>query len=156
MAVVLDPVSDLPPVTRDVNFSNTISASGDAGETIISVTASLVGDPLEPTVSFNNTATSSTLSGQFKNGFTDIFQYVSKGSSTAIEIPTVVVGQENVPPDQDLFDLNQDKNQFINRTISVTVAYEDLGTPGTYTATLTQSVFNNLDAMKEFMGNYFK
>lgn len=156
MAIVIDPVSNLPAVTRDVNFSNTISASGDAGENIISVTASLVGDPLEPTVSFNNAATSSTLSGQFKNGFTDIFQYVSKGSSTAVETPTVVVGQENVPPDQDLFDLNQDKNQSINRIIAVTVEYDDMGTPGTFTSNLTQPVFNNLDAMKNFMGSYFK
>jgi len=156
MAIVLDPASELPSVTRDVAFSTTVSATGDAGETILSVSAELVGEPLEPLVNIFNSESSSTLSGQFKNGFVDVFQYVSKGSSAKIEIPTVVIGQENVPLNQDLFDLNQDKNQFINRTVSVTVEYEDMGAPGTFSATLTQLVYNNLDAMKDFMGGYFK
>lgn len=156
MAIVLNPVSEFAPVIRDVDFSTTVSASGDAGEIIISVSAELVGEPIEPFVTIVNSTSSSTLSGKFKNGFVDVFQYVSKGSSTTIENPTVIIGQENVPPDQDLFDLNQDKKQFINRTISITVEYEDMGAPETVSTTLTQPVYNNLDAVKNFMGSYFQ
>jgi hypothetical protein len=62
-----------------------------------------------------------------------------------------------MPEDKNLYNLNQDQKQSVTRTWSITVAYSDLsGNPQEATASLTQEVFNDLDAMKDFMGNYYK
>lgn len=157
------PPPELPQAVRSVDFSATITAvveSEEEGaeplETITGVSAELIGDP-DSGLIITSGETSVVISGKHNSGFVDIFQYVSKGSNTTVEIPTVVIGQENVPPDQDLFDLNQDKNQFITKNFLVTVSYT-VSSSKVHTAefTVPQVVANNLDAMKDFMGSYFK
>lgn len=157
------PAPELLQAVRSVEFSATIVGvveSEEEGtepmESIVGVTAELIGDP-DSGLIITPGETSVIISGKHTSGFIDIFQYVSKGSNTTVEVPTVVTGQENVPPDRDLFDLNQDKNQFITKNFLVTVSYTASSmSVETASFTVPQVVANNLDAMTEFMGSYFK
>ena len=167
MAVEISPADELPSVTRLRDFSATISASiveeggGEEGEgegppaptvTIVSVTAEIVGGS-DPGIVITPGSTSVTISGKHLSGFQDILTYVDKGQSDKTQTPKSVTGIENMPAGQNLFDLNQDKKQSLDRQFLITVTLDD---DSAQSFTLKQTVLNDLESIKSFMGNYFK
>lgn len=99
-----------------------------------------------------------TLKGAYQGGWSDVFTFVEKDQSDKTAPPQTAVGISNMPEDKNLYDLDQDQKQMIPRTWVVTVKYEDTETLSEVTETgeFVQEVFNDLDAMKDFMGNYYK
>ncbi len=161
MAVEISPVDELPSVTRLRDFSSTVSASiseGGEGEgetpavTIVSVTAQLVGAS-DTGIIITPGTTSVTISGKHLSGFQDILTYVDKGQSDKTQAPKTVTGIENMPIGQNLFDLNQDKKQSLDRQFLITVKLSD---DSSQTFTLKQTVLNDLESIRSFMGSYFK
>ena len=72
MAITLSP-QQLTTVTRDTSFSETISATGDDGEEINSI--SISGTNIDAGITLNG----ATISGQYINQFTDEIYYITKG-----------------------------------------------------------------------------
>lgn len=116
MSITLS-TQQLTAVTRDTSFSQTISATGDAGEAINSI--SISGTNVDAGITLNG----ATISGQYINQFTDDVYYVTKGSSDLLETPTVVTGTANVPVNKDLIKFDADSTNFITKTYSVLVGY---------------------------------
>jgi len=144
--------------TLNEDFAQTVGVSvpsqnGDTF-TITSITAELIGEP-EPITVTTNTS-SITIDGKYLSGFEDIFTYVPPGESNRTTSPDVVVGVENVPDGQSLYNLNQDQKQLILREYDVTVVYRNNTTSAvtTESTVLTHVVFNDLEAIRSFMANY--
>jgi hypothetical protein len=158
MAVEISPDEELPSVLRLKDFSTTISAAivegeeGGESETITSVTAQLVGSA-DPGIVITPGPTSVTISGKHVTGFQDILTYVDKGQSDKTQTPKSVTGIENMPAGQNLFDLNQDKKQSLDRQFLIIVTLDD---DSVQSFTLKQTVINDLESMRSFMGGYFK
>lgn len=154
MPVEITPNDELPSVIRLKNFSATVSASitEEEGGQIVSVTAQLVGSD-DPGISISSGSTSVTISGKHVSGFSDILTYVDKGQSDKTQTPKTVTGIENMPAGQNLFDLNQDKKQSLDRQYLITVTLDD---DSTQTFTIKQTVQNDLESIRSFMGSYFK
>lgn len=161
MPVEITPNDQLPSVVRLQSFSTTVSASvvsgGEGGgeeesATVISVTAEMVGGK-DPGINITAGESSVTISGKHVSGFSDILTYVDKGQSDKTQTPKTVVGIENMPPGQNLFDLNQDKKQSLDREFIITVNLSD---ETSTSFTLKQTVQNDLESIKSFMGSYFK
>jgi hypothetical protein len=150
-----DPLTQIEFTLRSSRTVNaTISAAGDAGEVINSVTAELksVGADVVITPS----SSSVTIVGRYDDPFLDTFQFVSKGSSNKIENPTSVIGVSNVPPNKELFDLDQDLRQLETIEYEITVEYDDeFFAPATETFTVTHDIINELEAIRSFMDEYF-
>jgi hypothetical protein len=159
MAVEISPDEELPSVLRLKDFSATVSATiaegeegGEESATIVSVTAQLVGSS-DPGIVITPGSTSVTISGKHITGFQDILTYVDKGQSDKTQAPKSVSGIENMPAGQNLFDLNQDKKQSLDRQFLITVTLDD---DSAQSFTLKQTVINDLESMRSFMGSYFK
>jgi len=159
MAVEISPDEELPSVLRLKDFSATVSATitegeegGEESATIVSVTAQLVGSS-DPGIIIIPGSTSVTISGKHITGFQDILTYVDKGQSDKTQAPKIVSGIENMPAGQNLFDLNQDKKQSLDRQFLITVILDD---DSVQSFTLKQTVINDLESMRSFMGSYFK
>lgn len=147
MAITLS-TQQLTTVARDTSFSETISANGDDGETINSI--SISGTNIDAGITLNG----ATISGQYINQFNDEIYYITKGRSTRgatvynaegnpigereltdqefaiekqkypqIEKPVIVNGTANVPPNKDIVKFNTDSRAFITKTYSVSVGY---------------------------------
>jgi hypothetical protein len=151
MAISFDP-TPVPPAIRGKDFS--VSVSVAVPGTISSMTVSLIGGP-EP-ITINVSGSSISLSGKYLSGWQDIFTYVEAGESDKTDTPKTAIDISNMPPDKNLYDLDQDKKQSIIRQYSVTVVYDDEETfvEETATANLDHEVFNDLEAMRQFMANY--
>ena len=128
-------------------FTATVEVIPGQFETVSSVTGVLVGTPLEPNITITSGVTSVTISGQHLNTFTDVFTYTEPGVSDLEATPTQATGRGNMPPDKNLFNLNQDTRQSQTRTYLLTVN-------GATTLEVTQTVENPLSAMTSFMANY--
>jgi hypothetical protein len=105
-------------------------------------------------------ATSVVLTGKHLAGFTDNLSYVKKGSSDKQEDPVIAVGVENLPKVKEMFKLtNQDLTDSIDRQFKIIVEYRERQAGVTkykkQTFVLTQKVKNTLEAMKNFIGEYF-
>lgn len=150
MAISFDPLP-VPPAIRGKNFNVTISVTAP-GE-IISISASLVGESEPISISTSDTI---SLSGKYLSGWQDIFTYVEAGESDKTDTPKTAVDIPNMPPDKNLYDLDQDQEHSIIRQYAVTVVYENSETLAeeSASATLDHEVFNDLEAMHDFMANY--
>lgn len=144
-----DPTT-LTAVTIGETFSQTITVESTGIEVITSVNASLAGSPLEPQILISIDTNNITISGRHLNTFSDVFTYLEPGQSDLTSVPTVVVGAGNVPPDKNLFNLNQDTRQSATRTYNINVV-TDIGSS---LLTVTQAVSNPLEAIRSFMDNY--
>ena len=151
MAVTLNPNPPTDAI-RLKNFSFTVNVLAP-GE-VLSINVNLLGDP-EP-ITIVTEESSFTVTGKYETGFTDTLTYVNKGSSNLIEVPASVVGIQNMPDGKELFDLNQDQKQSLNRTYSVLVEYDEEGTINTESLELTHTVLNDLESIRSFMANYFR
>jgi hypothetical protein len=150
-----DPLTQIESTLRSVRTVNaTITASGDSGEVIKNVTATIIsvgGD-----VIITPSSSSVTIVGKYDDPFLDTFQYVSKGSSNKIETPTSVIGVSNVPPNKELFDLDQDLRQLEIIEYEITVEYDDeFFAPATSKFTVTHDILNELEAIRLFVDEYF-
>lgn len=137
----------LTAVNLGEDFSETITIVPDMLEIISSVSTSLSGSPVEPNITIVSNTTSVTISGKHLNTFTDVFTYLEPGQSELTVEPTIVVGIGNMPPDKNLFDLNQDLRKSETRTYNILIN-------GSSTITVTQEVLNPLETIRSFMDNY--
>jgi hypothetical protein len=154
MALEISPNDILPTVVRLKEFSATVNAVLTEEESfdIISVSAEL-SQGIDPGLKFTSGTDSVVISGKHVSGFVDILTYVDNGQSDKTQTPKKVTGIENMPPDQNLFDLNQDGNQSIERSFKITVK---LSNDTEQIFTLTQTVENDLESIRSFMGSYYK
>ncbi len=140
----------LPAVDFNQTFSTTINIGTSFGETISSVTATLVGLPAEPNINIAINANVVTISGKYTATFTDVFSYLEPGATGLGLTPTVVTGLANMPADKNLFKLDQDTRQSETRTYNVVVT----GSAGSNNVPVTQQVLNTLETMRLFMDTY--
>jgi hypothetical protein len=159
------PIADpeaLPPVEIGQNFSVTVTVNpafgppGDDGvslplEVISSVSGRLAGTPNEPGITIRNpvpgVGNSVIISGKHVNTFTDKFKYTGLGQTDLTTPPIEAIGRGEMPPDKNLFNLNQDRRQSETRTYELLVN-------NSITVPVTQEVLNPLEAMRSFMANY--
>lgn len=135
---------------RPVNQSVGISVPGSISE----LTVTLEGEQDE--IVIETSGSGFTIKGKYISGWVDVFTYVEAGESDQTDTPKTAIDIPNMPPDKNLYDLNQDKKQSIFRDYKVTVVFENEETMAeeTLEATLTHQVDNDLDAMKDYMANY--
>ena len=143
-------------VAQDFTQTVGVSVSSDGGDTftIQSITAVLTGE-LDP-ITITTDTSSITISGKYLSGFEDVLTYVPPDESNRTTEPITVVGFNNLPGGQNLYNLDQDQNQFIFREYDVTVVYVNDTTLEeiTESAILTHEVLNDLEAVRSFMANY--
>lgn len=140
----------LTAVDFNQTFSQTVNVNPGMSETITSVTATLVGSPLEPNINISVNANVVTISGKYTATFTDEFSYLEPGATGLNLTPNVVVGLFNMPPDKNLFKLDQDTRQSETRTYNIVVN----SSSGSNTIPITQLVLNTLESMRLFMDTY--
>ncbi|WP_292486281.1 hypothetical protein [Methanohalobium sp.] len=153
MAVVVD--NPPPNATRGKPFDITVNFSEDTGGTIddVSVEFDKQGDNItivESTDSFSS-------SGVYNAGWKDIFIYVDAGESNKTQTPKVAINTNNMPPNKNLYNLNQDQKGSVDRTYFCSVKYTPSGnnaTQDTEEVEVVHTVDNDLDAIKNFMANY--
>lgn len=148
----LTQIQSTPRSTRTVNAM--ITPTGDAGEIITNVTAQLISTGAS--VIITPGTTSVMIVGKYSDPFKDSFQYVSKGSSNKIETPTTIVGVDNVPPNKELFDLDQDTRAIETITYQIKVSYDDeFFVPANATFTVTHDIYNEWEGIRSFMDTYY-
>lgn len=150
MSVSLSPST--ATVLRGQQFDLNISAQSE--DTVTSVSAVLNGT--EPQVQIQNHTTSVNISGRYENAWADQFTFVSAGESNLTETPQTVTYFENLPPEQNLFNLDQDLSDTKTRTYTVTVKYRDANTNQERTTTLnfTHIIEQDWEAVMQLMANY--
>ena len=145
----LNPPNSLLDVSRDTDFSQTITASSNLGETIISVTATL--DEEDSGIVITPGATSVTLSGKHTIGFSDFAKYITKGSSDKIEDPSEINKLSEIPENVDLFEYAPSPIGSLTKNINVLVTT----TLGVFEYPLTQEVNNNVEEFTRYIHNYY-
>jgi hypothetical protein len=144
------PTSEIQQTTRSARSVNAlITASGDMGEIIQSVTATI--DISEPGVSITSATNSVSIIGTYKDPFEDYLTYIERGSSNLIESPKVAKGISNLPPNKDFYELSQDQRRLFTRTYTVLVQTN----LSTSQFTVTHDILNNLDGITTFVGSYY-
>jgi hypothetical protein len=145
---------ELPVAIRgkEVNESVTVTVPGSISE----LTVQLISEFEQEEIVLNTSSSGFTITGKYVAGWEDVFTYVEAGESDQTDTPKTAIDIPNMPPDKNLYDLNQDKKQSIFVDYKVTVVFENEETMAeeTLEATLTHQVDNDLDAMKDFMANY--
>ena len=94
---------------------------------------------------------SCTMVGTFDDPFSDIFTYVSKGSTNNVETPTVIIGVSNMVPNKEYYDLNQDTRAYVILTFNITVVTD----VSTYNETATLQVNNEWEGIRSFVDTYY-
>lgn len=150
MSIIASPATTLNSVVRYETFSQTITFSADALEVIIS--ANCVKNFTDSEVIVANGVFSVTISGKHTTAFgQDEIKYVDKGSSDLLQTPTVKTKFDEVPPDKDLFEVNQDPSEGITRTYTVVVTHS----AGSNTFTFSQFVDNDVTVGYNFLQDYY-
>ena len=163
MTIIATPASALSSVSRFDTFSTTITFE-DTVTTVNPITgipvvttgtilsANCVKNFVDADIVVANGISSVTISGIHKTAFeADEVRYVQKGSSDKLETPTILYNISDVPPNKDLFYLNQDPKDSVTRTYTVKV----VSTLGSADLDFTQVVVNNTDVAYNFLRNYF-
>ena len=145
----LNPTSSLPGVSRNTDFSQTITVSPTLGESIVSVTATL--DEQDSGIVITPGTTSVTLSGKHTTGFSDFAKYVSKGSSDRLEEPSETNNLSELPESVDLFEYKPSSTGRLTKNINVIVTTSS----GVSEYTLTQDVNNNTEGFTQYIHNYY-
>ncbi len=149
----------------DYTVSLTVTGSDDAQGTVENVTCTgvtyeyydglnntTIGQPVTVTgLTITPGTTSVTITGTFDDPFSDIFTYVSKGSTNNVETPTVVIGVSNMVPNKEYYDLNQDTRSHVILTFVIVVTVD--GTDETLNATL--QVNNEWEGIRSFVDTYY-
>lgn len=148
-----DTVTEIAETTRSIRTINaTITASSDdVLETINFVTATL-GGVSEQNLTITPSSSSVSIVGTYADPFVDILTFVSKGSSNKIETPTSVISIENMPPNKELFNLNQDLSQIETKIFTIVVTFN---TSFTQQFNVTQKILNELEPIRFFMDTYY-
>lgn len=150
MSIIASPANTLNSVVRFATFSQTISFTGDASEVITS--ANCVKNFVDANVVIANGTSTVTISGKHTTAFqNDEVRYVEKGSSDILQTPTIVYNFSDVPPDKDLFQVNQDPSEGVTRTYTVVVTHS----AGSNTFTFSQFVDNDVTAGYNFLQEYY-
>jgi hypothetical protein len=145
---------ELPVAIRgkDVNESVSVSVPG----AISSLTVALSGEYEQSAIVLDVSPGGFTITGKYVAGWEDVFTFVEANESDQTDTPKTAIDIPNVPPDKNLYDLNQDKKQsiFVNYIVTVIFTNEETSMEETLGATLTHQVDNDLEAMRFFMDNY--
>ena len=133
-------------------ISDSITASGDASESITNVTAS----PAHPNLVITPGTTTVTFGGSVSDPFSDTFKYVEAGSTDLDSTPTTHTGVDTMPTGKIMYDLNQDMTPVVTKTFTVTVTYDETGgaTGLTYTEDVTLKIYNSWEGIRSFVDNY--
>lgn len=163
MTITASPSSVLPSVSRFNTFSATVTFT-DTSTTVdpltgISTTitgtilsANCIKNFTDSDVLVANGVSSVTINGIHKTAFSaDEVRYVEKGSSDKLQIPTIVYNISDVPPNKDLYYMNQDPADYVIRTYTVNV----VSTLNSASLTVTQTVVNDVTVGYNFLRNYF-
>jgi hypothetical protein len=139
----------------DFDIDITVSPTEDGGGTITNVTATF--DEEQPNVVITGGATSVNFKGTLNDPFEDVFYYVDKGKSDKTDTVKTVIGVDNVPPNKELFDLNQDTTTFYTKQITFVVTYEDAITMDEVeeTVVMDYTIFNEYEGIRAFMASYY-
>ena len=147
MTISITP-NTLPQATRYVSFSQTITANGDAGETITSVgIANTVA--LDPGITITNGVSSATISGTYSKGqfFGDDALYnLGVANQTPIELFDIA----SIPANVNLY--------YVTSTPSnVTINYNVIvgSSSGTQSFTVSQTLINGYESIRSFVANYY-
>lgn len=119
-------ITKLPDVIRNTDFgtlSNNIIVTDDGSiiETVTNV--DVIVDKQDSGITLSNTLSSITISGSYEDQFNDEGEYVSKGSSNLIEDPTIFQSISDLPPNQDLYQFEQDPKNKETITYNVSITY---------------------------------
>ncbi len=150
MSVSISPSSS--SILRGQPFSITINAS--ASGTVTSVNAVLNGS--SDNISISNGNRSTTISGSYDFTWNDVFTYVNPGQSDKTQTPISVTFKQNLPPSQNLFNLNQDLRSQVTRTYTITIRYIDseTGNQRTGTRTFSHNVLQDWEIIRDVITGY--
>jgi len=143
--------------TRNQSFSQTVTVSVPDTEeesfTVTDIQIQLIGE--EEPITITVSVPTISFSGTYLSGWEDVFTYVPTGESDKTTTP-INSNISDLPPGQDLFNLDQDQKHFVTREYDVTVTYVGslTQTETVENVTLTHEVFNDLEAIRSFMANY--
>jgi hypothetical protein len=133
---------------RSVNA--TISAvSTEESESIVDVIVTKLDN--EPNVFIDNTENFAKIVGKYNEPFEDLFTYVERGSSDLLEKPKIGKNLESVPAKKDFFFLEQDMTEEVFRNYAVSVVTSS----STYNFVVSHRIYNEWDALKDFVANYY-
>jgi hypothetical protein len=166
MAVTITPdgtATFLTDITRpNFTMNQTVSASCSVASpnvcNVTNVTASVQGN--QPDLVITPGSTSVSITGTLEDPFVDEFKYVEQGESDKTSTPVTVQRLVNMPPDKEMFDLNQDNTSYTTETFTVTVQWES-GPAGNLTAqapatfTLELKIYNEWEGIRSFISNYY-
>jgi hypothetical protein len=148
--MTLDP-TPLPPATRQQQFEQPVSVSVEG--TILQLDVVLLGNQDEIEIVTNSNGF--VIKGRYVSGWEDVFTYVEAGESDLTDTPKTAIDISNMPPDKNLYDLDQDTKQSIFREYTLTIKYADeTAAEITEVVDFTHEVQNDLEAMRSFMANY--
>lgn len=163
MTITSSPESVLPAVVRFETFNTTITFSAssegidpETGDPIVIegtvFSANCVKNFVDEEILVANGVSSVTISGKHTTAFAlDEVKYVEKGSSDKLQIPSIVYNFIDVPPDKDLFEVNQDPADGVTRTYTVDVSTS----VGAQTFVFSQFVDNDVTVGYNFLQDYY-
>lgn len=154
MTITSTPSTSLPSVVRYENFNVVVTFAGTdmQGNPAIISSANCVKNFVDSEVLVANGISSVTISGRHTTAFAnDEVKYVEKGSSDILQTPVIVDNFFEVPPDKDLFEVNQDPSPGVTRTYTFYVT----SNIGSEEITLSQFVDNDVTAGYNFLTGYY-
>jgi hypothetical protein len=140
------PVDILSPVTRNTEFSLTVTATPDALEIIESVTVTPIDKDLGIMVGGD------TIEGEYIGVFEDVISFITKGSSDKLETPTTIIGTGDMPSGKTIFKFIEDTAAEKTKRYSILVKHD----MGEYTEIVDHTVNNKIGDGMEFLLNYMK
>lgn len=147
-------------ITRP-NFivNDIITIIPDELQNVINVTAEVVGEDSLNTIPTN---TSVTISGELPDPFMDKFNYVEKESSDKLMEPITVLGISNLPPNKDMYKVEQDQRPFVSVFVNINITLENLDENDEVVDIVTEThifeviVNNEWEAIHTAIANYYK
>lgn len=127
-------------VTASGNITN-VSASSSYPDENVSITTSL---------------SSVVVEGIYLNLWEDNFTYVSAGESNKTEDPSVAIFKTNLPPDKNLYNVDQDLDDTKEFTYKINITYDDAETLEEITEvkTFTHIVQQDLEVIRDLVDKY--
>ena len=151
----------IPDKTRpdySIDTTITILTDDELSNPINSATVSYTGSDR---IDFQINLPTIRFVGTIDDKFKDFFYYVEKGSSSYLDengnftptssaqvVPNVVEGVKNLPPNKDFFSVVQDRTDFVDIEFQVTVN-------GTENFTVKQKIYNEWEAIRSTVANYY-
>lgn len=158
-------ILETPRSVRSVNATVTvlIPSSGDdegppSPPTIEIISITVTPTTFQQNVRITEEANNVTkIQGTYRDPFSDIFNYVERGSSDLLETPKTVVGIVNLPSQKDFYNLAQDTTERTTVFYDMVVIYKNTVTQlaNTEHFQITHDIYNEWDGMTSFVADYY-